>query len=97
VLISAPSTVLDLHTIVTGNDISLAPSTSTPAPTGAPGPIAQFPICSFGQALGLSTYNPQTTYSPQPQTYNPQQGGGALPFGAHISGVTVAHPPRLIF
>jgi RHS repeat-associated protein len=42
------------------------------------------------------TYNPQTTYNPQ-RTAPPSvlQGGGALPYGGRIVGVTVAHPPRL--
>ena len=95
-LLEATSQILDLRSIVTGNNVNLAAPASTPAPTGAPGPIAQFSICSFGQALGTSTSNPQTTYNPQPQTYNPQQGGGALPFGAIITSVGVAHPPRLV-
>jgi hypothetical protein len=55
-----------------------------------------------------NTVNPQRTVSAsylQPTvtapvlqpTYNTIQGGGALPYGAHISGVTQVVNPRLVF
>jgi RHS repeat-associated protein len=59
---------------------------------------------SLGTSSSQSrTYNPQpTTYNPQPAAYNLQpaavtiQGGGALPYGAHITGVAPVRNPRLI-
>ncbi|MGE5700815.1 MAG: IPT/TIG domain-containing protein [Arthrospira platensis] len=82
-----------------GGTLSAVPAAVTAVLSGS----LQVRTASPGGPISIGRSSSQSqTYNPQPSAYNPQpaasiyvQGGGALPYGAHISGVTVAHPPRL--